>query len=380
MKENQIIISKLVEHLKLGKPLLNLNRKAIGQRTASKYVFWIGKLDEWFNKPFTSLTQEDIDEFRNKLRENKFRKLDGKPYDDDVKGKEIEGKALKTLLKFLGKQDMAMFSNGYKTQKETPALTKAEVEKVIARVKLRDKVIWQLLFDSGCRIEEFLNIRFCDIKDDSLKAEGFYKVRIIKSKTKPRTIGLTLPLSTELLNQWLDENKDKLGTSQPLISLSYRHLWLMLVNNGQRILKKRVYPHLLRHSSATYYCHYLNQYQLCKRYGWSISSAEPRRYIDREGIEDESINHTVVAEENLTLLKQTNALKEQINLLNEKVSGANDKEALIAQLKSMFAPQFMDMQKQIDAMPKQMVAKFKQTHTKGNLEVTATLKHKHPVA
>ncbi len=53
---------------------------------------------------------------------------------------------------------------------------------------------------------------------------------------------------------------------------------------GKNALKKRVNPHMLRHSSATYWAHKLNRYQICAKYGWAISSDMPDRYIKRKGI------------------------------------------------------------------------------------------------
>lgn len=55
---------------------------------------------------------------------------------------------------------------------------------------------------------------------------------------------------------------------------------------GQAALDKRVYPHLLRHSSATYWSNRLPWFKLCKRFGWAMTSSMPQRYIDREGVDE----------------------------------------------------------------------------------------------
>ena len=69
----------------------------------------------------------------------------------------------------------------------------------------------------------------------------------------------------------------------PLSDSAARH---MLSRLGRRVLAKRVYPHLLRHSSATYWCNKLSYFQICKRFGWTMTSDMPQRYIDREGVEE----------------------------------------------------------------------------------------------
>lgn len=49
---------------------------------------------------------------------------------------------------------------------------------------------------------------------------------------------------------------------------------------------KRIYPDLLRHSSATYWSNKLPWFKLCKRFGWAMTSAMPQRYIDHEGVDE----------------------------------------------------------------------------------------------
>ena len=60
----------------------------------------------------------------------------------------------------------------------------------------------------------------------------------------------------------------------------------MVKRMGERALRKRVYPHLLRHTSATYWSNRLSWFKLCKRFGWAMTSSMPQRYIDREGVDE----------------------------------------------------------------------------------------------
>ncbi len=64
-----------------------------------------------------------------------------------------------------------------------------------------------------------------------------------------------------------------------------------------------------RHSSATYWCNKLSYFQFCKRFGWTVTSKMPQKYIDREGVDElavaEKYHEDVrakLAKENLRLL------------------------------------------------------------------------------
>lgn len=350
--ENQTIIDNFIEHLKLGKPLGMKSKKPISDLTAYKYRSYLSTLDTAFNKPFSELTSADIDTFRKKLNAGEIKTSKGKIYDNG--GRDLIVKALRPMLIFIGKYELSLFTPPLKKHKEIPALRKEEVEKVIANVKLRDKLIWQLLFDGGFRADEFLNVKFSDIKDDNLKSDGFYKIRITTSKTLPRTIGLTLPLSTELIKEWLSQNSDKIGTNAKFVDISYRHFNLCIRRHGANILKKKCYPHLLRHSSATYFCHQLNQYQMCKRYGWAMASDMPQQYIDREGIDEEFANKKMVAEENMSHLKEINKLKEQLSLQNELQQKDNEDSQKFREQIDSLNTEKLAMQKQLAELTKKM--------------------------
>ena len=92
--------------------------------------------------------------------------------------------------------------------KEVSALTQAEVMKMIdATASPRDRALIMVLFDSGARAEELLNVRMKPehiFWKDELKS---FMMRIEFSKTKPRTI--SLPYSKMLLRKWLEVHPAK---------------------------------------------------------------------------------------------------------------------------------------------------------------------------
>lgn len=217
----------------------------------------------------------------------------------------------------------------YDEMKEIPAITREEAEKIADTLKIRDKAIIMFLFDSGVRAEELLNIKILDLT----KTDDIYKVRIVFSKTRRRTIHL--PICSRYLDHWLQEY-NPISNQEYIFPIHYDTLRRKIRIWGDSVLKRRISPHVLRHSSVTYYANLLNHQQLCYRYGWSMASEMPNRYIDREGIfERESVDMVksndysilekqnqlfrekllVVEEFNSTLTKQVTELKNQIDTI-----------------------------------------------------------------
>ena len=72
---------------------------------------------------------------------------------------------------------------------------------------------------------------------------------------------------------------------------------MFLFRLGKKVLNKKVYPHLFRHTSATYYANKLNRQELCYRYGWKFSSDMPDVYISRAGMESKQLDEKFKATE-----------------------------------------------------------------------------------
>jgi hypothetical protein len=70
----------------------------------------------------------------------------------------------------------------------------------------------------------------------------------------------------------------------PVWPINYPAFLKRLRTLAEIVLKRKVNPHMLRHSSATYWAPRMNRYQLCAKYGWGFSSEMPDRYIKRKGI------------------------------------------------------------------------------------------------
>ncbi len=324
-KQNKLLILKFIRDCKLGKTLKKRQKKRIGVARRLKYIQILKKISAWLDKPFDKVEQEDIEKIIEALDDDKFKyevkSNTGKLLKTGYYAYSTKLDYKKTIKKFykwlLGNNDyypeLVEWIETYDIPKEIPALRREEIEKLVTASKVRDKAIIMFLFDSGARAEEFLNIRIGDLS----KNGDIYKVRIVHSKTKPRTI--SIPMGSKYLELWLEEygEKDEQGL---LFPISYDGMRTMLHRTGKKVLNKKVIPHILRHSSATYYTKYLNHFQLCYRYGWSMTSKMPDRYIDREGMFEEDTPVLVKTNDLSVLEKQNQELKEEISLMKENNS------------------------------------------------------------
>ena len=120
-------------------------------------------------------------------------------------------------------------------------------------VSLRDKAILELLYSSGLRLSELVNLNPIDLnlKDKSLMVMGK------GGKTRLVPIGQK---AIEAVNQWLDVRGQLAKTDEEALFVGIKGVRL-----GQRAIQARithwgkkngiqqgVYPHLLRHSFATH--------------------------------------------------------------------------------------------------------------------------------
>ncbi len=323
IERNKELILVFIRDCRLGKTIKGKQKKVIGVARCTKYIHILKKISSWFNKPFDEVAQADMEKLIEDLENDKYKaELKGRD------GKTIRVKKYahstkldykRTIKKFykwlLGNNDhypeLVEWIETYDIVREIRALRRKEVEKLADALGIRNKAIVMFLFDSGARVEEALNVRLGDLT----KAADSYKVRIAHSKTKPRTIHL--PICPKYLEMWLNECGQK-DEKSFLFPLTYEALRRMLHRAGKKVLNKHVTPHMLRHSSATYYANLIkNPYKLCYRYGWVMSSDMVNRYLDREGILEEETPEIVKTHDISKLEKDNQFLKEELAIVRE---------------------------------------------------------------
>lgn len=176
-----------------------------------------------------------------------------------------------------------------KTSKTLPEiLSEDEVKRMIDVTKnVRDKAIIAILYDSGIRVGELLNLR---LKDVELETEPAHIT--VKGKTGMRRIPIWY--SASYLGTYLT-TIDKKDMSSPFLkaigswantdrTVDRNAITKVLKEAGRKAgIQKRIYPHLFRHSRASNYANKLTEQQLKVFFGWTGDSRMASTYVHLSG-------------------------------------------------------------------------------------------------
>lgn len=262
---------------------LKLNNYSIGR--IEKYWTFLRTIHFLLGNCFDKATKADIENFVIKVDSNEnwtewtkadFKKIikffykwlkgNGEDYPEEVKW-------IKVKLK--------------KNNEKTPdqILTKEEVELMASKARnLMERAFVLCLYESACRIGEFLNIRIKDIQFDQ---HGCYT--LVSGKTGWRRVRV-IDYSKDLL-KWLD--------SHPFKQDPESYVWVRPDNNqrvtpgfANHLLKelakkagitKRVHAHAFRHARATELAKILTEQQLKVYCGWVNDSRMASVYVHLSG-------------------------------------------------------------------------------------------------
>jgi site-specific recombinase XerD/ribosomal protein L40E len=176
-------------------------------------------------------------------------------------------------------------------------ITEEEVEKMLqAADSTRDKALTLLLYETGARIGEILNVRIKHIRFQ----DGPASYMMLNGKTGMRRV--TIVASTPLLASYVDVHPFKNDPEQFLFLTKSNHMngrrgYTQLTYAGAAKIvktlaqkagvKKRIHPHLFRHSSATRAAKFLTEAQMKTFYGWTSGSNMPAIYVHLSGRDTE---------------------------------------------------------------------------------------------
>lgn len=266
---------------------------AHGCKTARqcKYIYPLQNIARWLNKDYIKATKKDIEDLVRKIEENddytawtkqdymvvikKFYKwLYNKGIEDE---EDWEIPKLVKFIKIRKPKDANTIPSDLLTPKEVLFL--AENAK-----NLREKALILVLYESGARIGELLNLKIKDVEFDDYGA----KLRLF-GKTGARWIRIVG--AAPALSQWLTGDHPKKNDSSAYFfcntrpdniagtQLSYASVRKMMVNLRKRTgIKKNLRPHLWRHARATELAEHLSDSIRCDYFGWEQGSKMARIY------------------------------------------------------------------------------------------------------
>ena len=156
-----------------------------------------------------------------------------------------------------------------------------------AAYNIRDKAMVALIYESGFRIEEILTLCIKHVAFDE------YGAKIMgNGKTGMRRIRLVS--SVPYLATWIENHpfRDtpeaplwvKIHAKNPDDIVYYENALKIFKTLAKRAnIKKRIYPHLFRHTRATQLANHLTEAQMDQYFGWIQGSDMPSTYVHLSG-------------------------------------------------------------------------------------------------
>ena len=177
---------------------------------------------------------------------------------------------------------------GAKRKLPEELLTEAEINRMMHAADFgRDRALILALYESGCRVGEIgqLSIRHVEFDEHGVRL-------IVRGKTGMRRVRVVRAAS--YLRKWLEVHPRADDPDSPL--------WLQLRGKSRggimtrdaiaRVLeraakrariRKRIHPHLFRHSRATNLAAKLTEAQLKEMFGWTAGSDQAATYVHLSG-------------------------------------------------------------------------------------------------
>ena len=180
-----------------------------------------------------------------------------------------------------------------KDKKPEDIVTVEELDKLLgASRNERDKALVSMLYDSGCRIGELLTLRVKDLEFDD------YGMKLtVKGKTgvrKVRVIGRSVPLTLQYKDKFNRNIPDDFFFIQMKGGgpLKWNDVNMMFYKVSKRAgIKRRIHPHLFRHTRATILAKDLKEAPLEATMGWVHGSRMSRVYVN---LSDEQVDDAVL--------------------------------------------------------------------------------------
>jgi integrase len=258
--------------------------RGIGKLRLNKYKSSFNMINKYYQKDLSELTTEDLKEIVRQIEESNYSEWTR----HDLKV------VIRKFAKWLNKGiDTSFISIKVKNNNKLPEeiLTQEEIERMVSACNnIRDKAIISVIYESGCRIGEFLALKIKDIQFDQYGAvliipngkTGSRRVRIVNSTNLLKSYINSHPLKDS--ESWLWITKYNRKSNEKYSLMDGQSIRKLLRNAGRKAgINKKIYPHLLRHSRATHLASFLTEAQMKEFFGWTQSSKMASIYVHLSG-------------------------------------------------------------------------------------------------
>ena len=250
-------------------------------------------LGDFLRKPFKQVEKEDLQKFFLKYSYHE----DGRPYADSYRI--LLKRVLKPFFRWVHQTKdyppvVDWFSTCIKVKdRKMPEILTMEDIKQMLEVcdNMRDRALISVLFESGIRVGELLNLK---IKDVSIDKYGC--ILNVFGKTGQRKVRLVSAVTD--LKQWLNQHSFKDRPEMMLfttLSKSGKNKGRPLVNSSVNFLLKEISkkagitkkcnPHAFRHAAASNLATQLPEHILKQYFGWTQGSRMASVYVNFNGKE-----------------------------------------------------------------------------------------------
>jgi len=248
-----------------------------------RYLFCLRDMSRWLNKTFSNATINDLKKLVGSIeRMEKYSPRTKCEYRVTLK------KLYRWLKNTKDPEETSWISITQKKHNNklpSDLVNEKDIEEMINHtVNPRDRAIIMGIYESGCRIGEFLKLKIKDITFDT------YGCLIdVTGKTGGRRIRLVTSTTylLELINKHPDKDNPEAFLwlkNNTLQMLEYPALCKSLRVSARRAgIKKKVNPHNFRHARATYLASKLTEQQLKIFFGWTRSSEMASVYVHLSG-------------------------------------------------------------------------------------------------
>ena len=178
---------------------------------------------------------------------------------------------IKAVLKFLGRKDLAdevLEPKRPDPEASIKVIAPEDVQKLIQKApSLRDRLIFELLHETGARRGEIVAMRIRDVQFDEYGAIIWLKG---KSGIRRRRVYASVPD----LRDYINNHPRREDPDSPLWLTFYGEpftnhtLYRRIKVLGKRILGKPIYPHMFRHTRATEDSRYFTDREMMMLFGW----------------------------------------------------------------------------------------------------------------